>query len=69
MRTPTSDSQGKDERTHEVEDCPRCGKDHGEVIFQRIEEPIAGVGGEYPWWWLCETAKAPVLAQLAWEEA
>lgn len=59
---------GHETRTHEVDECPRCGVDHGEVTFHRIDEPIEGPAGEYPWWWLCEEAKAPVLAQLSWEE-
>jgi hypothetical protein len=57
------------QRTHTVEDCPRCGQDHGEVTFRRMEVPIEGPGGEYPWWWSCSTTGAPVLAQLAWEKA
>jgi hypothetical protein len=56
-------------RVHAVEECPRCGQDHGEVTFRRMEGPVEGPGGEFPWWWWsCSTTGAPVLAQLAWEE-
>ena len=57
-----------EERTHPVDNCPRCGEDHGAVVFREIEQPIATGDGVYAWWWLCETENAPVLACLSWEE-
>lgn len=65
----TGSRSGHETRTHEVDECPRCGQDHGEVLFQRMAEPVEGPASEYAWWWLCEEAKAPVLAQLSWEAA
>lgn len=69
MSTGNHARTGHETRAHEVRDCPRCGEDHGEVTFHRMSEPIQAAGGDYRWWWLCEEAKAPVLADLSMEAA
>ncbi len=71
MTPTTSEAQPKcqpGERIHEVNDCPRCGTDHGEQVFRRLVRPMRAAGGAFEWWWTCTTTREPVIAELPPEE-
>lgn len=61
--TATND-ESEDYRTNEIEACPRCGGDHGEVRFKRFRRPAALGAHTFPWWWTCPTTREPVIAYI-----
>jgi hypothetical protein len=46
--------------TASIKNCARCGEDHADLTFERMERPI---DDEYPFWALCPRGKGPILLQ------
>lgn len=50
------------ERTENVIQCARCGRDHDGVIFYEFGRPIVDSDGTvWDWWGLCPTTGDPIL--------
>jgi len=48
------------EITTDVKNCARCGSDHEDMVFIRMQNPI---DPEYPFWALCPKGYGPILLQ------
>lgn len=49
-----------------IENCPRCGGEHGEVLFVLLSNPVPAVGLPLTHWAVCPGTGAPVLARFAY---
>lgn len=51
-------------RTHDITDCPRCGEDHAQHPFLRLQRPSMLGGGAFEWWGTCPSTSEPIIADI-----
>ena len=48
----------------ELADCPRCGEDHADLNFVRLDHTMEASGVEFTHWAPCPTTEAPILLRV-----
>lgn len=44
--------------------CARCGKDHGDVLAEKLERPIVTEGRTFTYWIACPTNGQPIMVEV-----
>ena len=47
-----------------TDDCPRCGEDHGKLLYSRFKRPPNGRLGKLLYWSICPNTGEPILAEI-----
>lgn len=58
------ENESLDEYVQEVDDCPRCGGNHGAQVFRRLSRPAYFGGLAFEFWATCESTGEPLLAHV-----
>lgn len=54
-----------------VMSCARCGGDHKDLVFHKMQKPIILTVGDssqsYSWWGFCSVKLEPIILEVSWD--